>query len=272
MASSITPNTLIAGTLPAPAATLPPYTYGRDDEPPFILPKNVDLIPNLVYAAAFDRDWQLDLFLPRTRPVQPAPGAVCLHGGSGTRQQMWQHAAYLAARGFVSISAEHAAGRPEHRRPWPELIGLPQAAVRWLRTRADELHVDPQRIGAVGGSASGRLVALLGSSDAPQDGISSRVQAVVIMKGGVFRDLASPASAPTLFIHGEADPIAPYAATAAYYDQLRALGVPCELHNEPSATHRFPQRALYYQRCLPIMTDFLVTQLGNPVEAPTANR
>jgi len=62
------------------ASTIPPYTYGRADEPPFVLPDNVELRPNLVYATAFGQEWLLDLFLPRTR-LDGAPGVVFLRDG-----------------------------------------------------------------------------------------------------------------------------------------------------------------------------------------------
>ena len=81
----------------------------------------------------------------------------------------------MVARGFVGACVQYPL--VPHTYPWQ--IELPQAAVRWVRRQAKELAVDPERIGAVGGSAGGHLVALLGSVDAPQEEVSSKVQAVV---------------------------------------------------------------------------------------------
>jgi acetyl esterase len=257
-----------------PEPPVPAYTYNaRGDEPPFVLPNTVELQAGLVYATAFGQEWRLDLFRPRASGRRAArtgtgPGVLYLHGGSGTRQQMWQHAAHMAARGVVGVSAEYAVGPQRPHRPWGALLGLPRAAARWLRTHAAVLGVDPQRVGAVGGSASGRLVALLGSTDAPEGGVSCRAQAVVVIKGGVAPELATPDSAPTLLIHGAADPLAPYAQTVAYQRRLRALGVRCDLHEEPSAVHRFSDRARFYARCLPLMERFLVEVLGEPGSGP----
>ena len=74
---------------------------------------------------------------------------------------------------------------PAHR--FPAQLEDCKAAVRWLRANADKYKVNPDRIGAVGFSAGGHLVCMLGTTRKP-DGLegsggnpdrSSRVQAVV---------------------------------------------------------------------------------------------
>jgi acetyl esterase/lipase len=70
---------------------------------------------------------------------------------------------------------------------WPAQVCDAKAAVRWLRARADELGIDPDRIAAWGESAGGHLAQLLGlTGDDPAleggvgiAGPSSRVSAVV---------------------------------------------------------------------------------------------
>ena len=46
---------------------------------------------------------------------------------------------------------------------WPAQIFDCKAALRWLRAHAGELRVGPGKIGAIGISAGGHLVSLLGS-------------------------------------------------------------------------------------------------------------
>jgi acetyl esterase/lipase len=74
---------------------------------------------------------------------------------------------------------------------FPAQIEDCKAAVRWLRAHAKDYKVNSERIGAVGFSAGGHLVCLLGAAG-PQDGLegkggnpdqSSRVQAVVSFFG-----------------------------------------------------------------------------------------
>jgi dipeptidyl aminopeptidase/acylaminoacyl peptidase len=56
--------------------------------------------------------------------------------------------------------------------------------VRFVRRNAERFGIDPQRIGAIGGSSGGYLVSMLGTMDSPLDGrdqTSSKVQAVVAL-------------------------------------------------------------------------------------------
>jgi acetyl esterase/lipase len=277
-------------TTTVPPAPAPAYT--GSNEPPFVLPDRVELRPNVVYASALGQEWLLDLFLPRDpaeRPT-PMPGVVYVHGGGwrgGSRQQFWRQAAHMAARGFAGACVQY----PLVPHTYPRQLALPQAAVRWLREQAPALSIDPARIGAVGGSAGGHLVALLGSLDAAEEGRSSQVQAVVAFNGvfdlaailteraesavgallGGDASLARDASphwrattetAPTLLLHGDADTTVPYAQSVNYQRRLQELGVRCDLHTEPGAAHGFFNRSPYYERTVSVMERFLVEVLG----------
>ena len=65
------------------------------------------------------------------------------------------------------------------------------AAVRFLRAKANKFHVDPKRIGVVGGSAGGHLAGLLATTEKVKKlhgnggnpSFSSAVQAAVVMSG-----------------------------------------------------------------------------------------
>ena len=98
---------------------------------------------------------------------------------------------------------------------WPAQLHDAKAAVRWLRHRADELGIDPDRIGAWGESAGGHLAALLGvtgtlDADAPLEGtvgvtgVASAVATVVAWYAptdlvGLPGDLgADPAGVPVV--------------------------------------------------------------------------
>jgi pectinesterase len=89
--------------------------------------------------------------------------------------------------------------------------------VRWLRAHAGDYRIDPRRLAAVGGSAGGQLVALLGASNgvAALEGEvgertgSSTVQAIVDIDGladftepGFAAEQAAHPSAPTRFLGG----------------------------------------------------------------------
>lgn len=66
----------------------------------------------------------------------------------------------LARAGFVVAAAEY---RTVPNR-FPALLEDGKAAVRYLRAHADELGIDPERIGVLGDSAGGYLVQMLGAT------------------------------------------------------------------------------------------------------------
>jgi acetyl esterase/lipase len=147
----------------------------------------------LVYGKGGDRDMKLDLAMPKDGG--PFPAIVCVHGGGwihGKRQDLstpkvvGQHSfiELLASRGFVAATVSY---RLAPKAKFPAQIEDCKAAVRWLRANAKKYKVNSPHIGAVGFSAGGHLVSLLGTTD-KKDGFegtggnpdeSSRVQAVV---------------------------------------------------------------------------------------------
>ncbi len=247
-------------------------------EPPFAVPDSVEVRRDLVYARAVDHDWPLDLYLPRARS-EPMPAVVYVHGGSGSRQQFRRHAARLAEHGVAGASIQwFVPGGPVP--TFRGRIELAQTAVRWLRRHATELNLDPRRVGGAGSSAGSFIAALLGIVDSPEDGIPSKVQAVVSQKGRYGADLAedrayfgsqleevSPIrhataeTSPTLLIHAVEDPACPYASAAAYAERLKELGVRSELVADPAASHRLTDKTEYYDRILPLFERFFLDVL-----------
>ncbi len=145
-------------------------------------------IEGLTFARYGARELQLDLFKP-VKPSKPLPAIVCVHGGgwkNGIRKNFHKPAKYLAERNYVTVSVSY---RLSGEAPFPAQIQDCKAAVRWLRANAETYGVDPERIGAIGHSAGGHLVALLATSSGVEvlegDGgnarFSSAIQAAVPM-------------------------------------------------------------------------------------------
>ena len=93
---------------------------------------------------------------------QDRPGIIYLHGGGYvlgnstmdvTRLDQW-----CAHLDCVAVSAEYRLA-PEH--PYPTPLEDCYAALRWSLEHADDLGIDPQRIGIAGLSAGGGLAAAL---------------------------------------------------------------------------------------------------------------
>ena len=114
-----------------------------------------------------------DIYTPQGEG--PFPAILAVHGGGwrqGTKFAMLRHAWKMAQSGYVvvSINYRHA---PKH--PFPAQIHDCKHAIRWMRSNAEELKIDPERIGAFGYSAGGHLVSLLGTSD-KDDGLEGPIE------------------------------------------------------------------------------------------------
>ncbi len=154
---------------------------------------------DVVYGTTQDAKLLLDAYLPTGEGKHPA--VIMIHGGAwafGDKRFYAGMCQALAQKGFAAFSINYRL-MPAFRYPAP--LDDSQRAVRWIRAHASEYNVDPQRIGALGDSAGGYLVAMLGArdtrdnSDTALAAFSSRVQCVVDFYGPTdFTPAATPAS------------------------------------------------------------------------------
>ncbi|HUX87997.1 MAG TPA: alpha/beta hydrolase [Chloroflexota bacterium] len=277
---------------PAPAAGNPP----RPIEPPFVLPDSVEFQEDIVFARPDGVALKLQLFLPKPSVRSSNPptlGVVWVHGGGWRNaaqegRVLWRQAAHFASRGVPGINITYRF-TPTYR--FPAQLEDVQAGVRWVRGHARELGIDPERVAAVGESAGGHLAALLGTTDSVQDGISSRVQAVVAIYGvfdfftldtergngakeallGDDPDLMRRASPyyqadqhtpPTLLIHGTDDQTVPFNQSVRFQQRLREQGARVNLIPGPGGGHGHIHRPPFYYSSLEQMTDFILDVLG----------
>jgi acetyl esterase/lipase len=152
----------------------------------------VRITRDLVYAQYGDRRLKLDLYRPPEEFHDQAalPGILVVRGGKwqqGDKEGFSYIAGQLAMQGFVTACIEY---RTVDEAKFPAAVHDVKAAVRWLRTHAAEYGIEPDAIGAIGGSAGAHLVAMLATNTAAalegQGGnaaTSSEVQAVVAMGG-----------------------------------------------------------------------------------------
>lgn len=155
------------------------------------VPEGVIAHENLVYGKGNGRDLKLDLYLPEGEG--PFPAVLTVHGGGwtgGAKEAFRSMAQQLAARGFVAATVEY---RLATESPFPGAVEDCKAAVRWMRANAETYRIDPDRVGAVGGSAGGHLVGMVATTANPPqfegDGgnpdQNSALQAAVLMGAGV---------------------------------------------------------------------------------------
>lgn len=199
-----------------------PTGIGSDEVTPQIVASNPELatlpdipvVEDVAYGGTADQPLLLDVCVPRSSdgsPAQNAAGAdddeagtaagtelqdpetplhaaiVVVHGGSWARGDKadiaWRAVCqWFASAGYVAVSVDY---RLAPANIFPAAIDDVRAAVAWLRAdeQVSRFHIDPDRIGAFGGSAGGNLVALLGTLGSGDLGAGSRVAAVAELSG-----------------------------------------------------------------------------------------
>src|SRR5215472_18654307 len=100
-----------------------------------------------------------DLYLPQV--AKAAPALVAVHGGgwvAGVRSAFQYWGPYLAARGIAMFAISYRLATKG--KTYPRAIQDVLAGVQFVRGKAPELGIDPQRIGLIGASAGAHLASL----------------------------------------------------------------------------------------------------------------
>lgn len=146
------------------------------------------------YGEAGGQPLLLDVFRPEQQQGK-LPVVVYVHGGGwsgGNKNDFRSGARGLAKAGYVTFTIGYRLVRTNdvnNITRWPAQIDDVQRAIRWIRSKADEYQLDPDKIGAVGASAGGHLVSLLGTIDTRDNSdkalakYSSKVQCVINIFG-----------------------------------------------------------------------------------------
>lgn len=119
--------------------------------------------------------------------LKPRAAIVSVHGGSWARGDKsnvnWRSVCqWLASEGYVAVSVNY---RLAPASIFPSAITDIRKAVRWLRDAdvVEKYSINPDLIGAFGGSAGGNLVSLLGTEGTGDLDRGSRVAAVAELSG-----------------------------------------------------------------------------------------
>jgi acetyl esterase/lipase len=181
----------------------------------------------------------MDIVRPRAGSSEGRPGVVLIHGGgfrAGTRQSYLPVAIRLAERGFVAAMVSYRLA-PRHQ--FPAAVEDVKAAVRFLRANAARFGLDPDRIGAMGGSAGGHLALFLGltadvqelEGSGPNREHSSRVSCVVNYYGPTdftqsYSKSVDAAQVLPLFLGGDLVHARPAHARASPLNWVTPLAAP----------------------------------------------
>src|SRR5947208_7922943 len=122
----------------------------------------------VVYSAVGGRQ-TMDVVRPRDASASPRPAVLLVHGGgfrAGAKESYIPLAIKLAERGYVAATVNYRLA-PRHQ--FPAAVEDVKAAVRFLRANAPKYNLDSAHIGALGGSAGGHLVLMLGLTSGVQE-------------------------------------------------------------------------------------------------------
>lgn len=135
-----------------------------------LLAQPVRFYLNIPYAGNNNQRQQLDLYIPERPGYVPMPVVIYLHGGqwqSGDKAEAPGRMLPLVTSGDYAVVA--VGYRLTDEAQWPAQLHDVKAAIRWVRARADDYGLDPQRIALWGRGAGGQLAMMSGMTNQAQD-------------------------------------------------------------------------------------------------------
>jgi acetyl esterase/lipase len=154
---------------------------------PAKVPEDVQLVSDVVFGKGGDRELKMHILKPKKAGQEPMPVVVFIFGGAwrtGNKDAGIKPLSVLAQKGYLCASIEY---RFSQEALFPAQLEDCKCAIRFLRSKAGEYHINPDKIGVWGMSSGAYLAALLGTTGDVKDfegkggssEFSSRVNAVV---------------------------------------------------------------------------------------------
>ena len=119
------------------------------------LPDDVELIRDVEYGKGSNHPLTMHILRPKKTPTEKMPVLVWFHGGGwegGSKDGGINRLESFAQRGYLCATIGY---RFSKEATFPAQIEDAKCAIRFLRAKAKDYHLDPQRIGAWGYSAGG---------------------------------------------------------------------------------------------------------------------
>ena len=253
-----------------------------------------------VYKRIGETNLVVHIFEPVGAAQANRAAIVFFFGGgwtSGSPGQFETQCRHFASRGMLAIAADYRVNSRHGVKP-VTCVADAKSCVRWIRSNAARLGINPQRIVAAGGSAGGHLAAatatLPGLDEPDEDkSVSSVPNALVLfnpalvlapMDGldlngfgtkvgkdrlGIEPSELSPAhhvkagAPPTIIFHGKADQTVPYNTAEAFTTAMKKAGNRCELIGYEGQAHGFfnfgRSDGRFYRETLDAADKFLVS-------------
>jgi len=243
----------------------------------------------VVYKTIGETTLFLYIFNPKDhQPSDERPAAVFFFGGGwngGTPTQFEHHCRHLASRGMVAMVADYRVKSRQGTTP-KECVMDGKSAIRWIRSNAAKLGVDPNRIAAGGGSAGGHVAAATGTvvgieQPGEDNRVSSQPNALLLFNPvydnsptgyghsrvkDVYPQISpmhniKKDTPPTIVFLGTKDSLIPVATAKEYKQRMETVGRRCDLHLYDGQPHGFFNygKQKYYLDTVGKMDTFLVS-------------
>lgn len=198
------------------------------------------------------------------RAAQPNGASVLVCPGGGYGMLAMDHegkqvAEFFNSFGVTAFVLKYRLGPRYHH---PAMLDDAKRAMRIIRSRAAELHLDPGHVGVMGFSAGGHLASTLSTHYGPGERPDFSILVYPVISSntkythkGSFRNLlgespdpalldslsndkqVTPQTPPAFLFHTDSDTGVPPENSVLYYLALRAAGVPAELHIYAKGQH-----------------------------------
>lgn len=220
----------------------------------------------VVYKKVGEVELKLNIFEPTSGAKRDRPAIVFFFGGGwvgGSPSQFFPHCDHLSQLGFVAMSAEYRIKNKHKTTPY-ECVKDGKSAIRWVRSHADELGIDPNKVVAGGGSAGGHVAAATATvpgldEDGEDQSVSCRPNALVLFNPVYdngpdgwghakvkdrYKEISpmhniGKHTAPAIVFLGTKDKLIPVKTAETFRDKMKAIGIRSELKLYEGQGHGF---------------------------------
>lgn len=230
-----------------------------------------------VYKKLDDHSLKLYVTKPENwKASDSRPAIVFFHGGGwtgGSPGQFTEHSKYLATRGMVCVQVQYRLLDKKASEPPVTCCRDAKSAMRWVRSRASELGIDPDRIASGGGSAGGHLAAFVGmveGIDDPEDDtkVQAKSNAMCLFNpvfdngpdgwgakrvGNRYAEFSpfhnvSKDDPPAIVFLGSKDALVPVETAHQFRQKMTDVGIKAEVHIFEGMPHGFFNHGRYGNR------------------------
>ena len=220
----------------------------------------------ILYKNTNEGELNLYVYKPLEFDIQKKHSCIVFfHGGgwnSGNPEQFQRQSRYFASRGIVAVSVEYRI-RNVHGTSPIQAMEDAKSAIRFIRSNARLLSIDPSKIAAAGGSAGGHLVAVAGNIELFDNSnedltISSKPNLLILYNPVIHNarkwgwidapsdasphDNISRGAPPTIILTGTEDKVIPVELIKSYKKRMESIGSRCDLILYEGAEHAFFNR------------------------------